>query len=358
MYNILKLILPEGEEDLQAVLNPDENVSPSGKNTPRVTSLAALSPVQEADEDLHPGEITKRRKEHEKRGLLEEARQLLDHYNKQMLLALIKCTRYTLESVKKRVTSPSAIQYGDAFDDRKKLDHRPAIKVKLVLAIPHIGLKPGLDEMQSSLNTVVQYILTVHKNIFMWRQKTETFELPPGTQSEVLTAVSGVLSVTSSGQGVLSAVSSNFRQESTTALKSFYRSISEHKEIAKLISLMSTTISSAKVLVTQSLEHYKQYEELWTVNRNEFMTNFMKEEPSLSEFEAKMKEYKAMDSVIEEEEELLNCGSFALTTGMQSCLHKGKCNFLIRYACSCRPTGKIGRSTHVRGFYIRSLLPA
>lgn len=318
MYNLLKLILPEGEEDLQAVLNPDENVPPSGKNTPKVTSLAALSPVEEAEEDLRPGDITKRRQEQQKRELYEEARLLIDHYSKQTLLSLIKCTRYTLESIKRRVTSPSAIQYGDASEDRKKLDHRPAIKVKLVLAIPHIGLKPGLDEMQSSLNTVVRYILSVHKNIIMWGQKTDVSAPPAlGThESGVLTAASGDLSVTSSGPGVLSAVSSNFRQESITTLKSFYRSISEHKEIAKTISLMSTTISSAKVLVMQSLEHYKQYEELWTVDRDEFMTGFMKEEPSLSDFEAKMKEYTAFDDVIEEEEEMLNCGSLALITGM------------------------------------------
>lgn len=317
MYDLLRLLLPDGEEDLQAALKQGDSVPASGKTTPKVMSLAVLSPVEEAEEDLRPGDITKQREEQKKRELRGEARQLLEHYTKQLLLALIKCTRHTLESIKRRVSSPSAIQYGDSSDDRKKIDHRPAIRVKLVLAIPHIGLKPSLDEIQTSLNSTVQYILSVNKNIFMWGQRMdEESEVPPlslEAQSGVLTAVSGVLSASSGGPGVLSAVSSNFAQ--ADASPSFYKHIIQHKEIAKLVSLMTSTISSAKLLVVQSLERYKPYEGLWTVDRNEFMTGFMNEEPSLSDFEAKMKEYTDMDDVIEEEEELLNCGSLMFITG-------------------------------------------
>lgn len=312
MHNLLKILLPGGEEDLEAVLKPEE--PPSGKNTPKLMSMTALSPVDEDEEELRPGELTKQRQEQEKRELYEAARELMEHYSKQTLLALIKCTKHTLETIKRRVASPSAIQYGDASEDKKN-DHRPALKVKLVLAVPHIAIKPSLDEMQSSLNGVVQYILSVHKGILIWGQKSVAIASQPslGAPSGVLTAVSGVLSAKSGTLGGPSAISSTFRQGGLS--NTFFRPVSEHKEIAKLVSLMTSTISSAKVLVTQSLEHYKQYEELWTIDRNESMTSFMEEEPSLSDFEAKMKEYTAMDNVIEEEVELLDCGSLALVTG-------------------------------------------
>ena len=321
VYELLALLLPEGEEDLQAVLKLDD-APPSGKNTPKTLSMAILSPVEEEEEELRPGQLTKQREDLKKKDLLEEAKYLLETYSRLMLTALIKCTRYTLETIKRRVTSPSAIQYGDASEDKKKLDHRPAIKVKLVLAIPHVGLRPALDEVQAGLNTIVQSILSVHKNIMAWGHKVAVTQASQsgvlGSPSKMLAAPSGMLTASSKvltdGPGTLSTAS--FGRQKSVDTKSFFKPVSEHKEVAKLVSMMSSTISSAKVLVTQSLEHFKQFEELWTVDCNEFITKFMEEDPSLSDFEAKLKEYTAMDDVINEEEELLSCGALALTTGM------------------------------------------
>lgn len=311
MYELLTLILPEGDEDLQAVLKL-EGTRPTSAKT-NIPSMSLLSPVDEEEEEVRPGDITRQRQEQKKKDLHEEAKYLLDYYSKQTLTALIKCTRYTLETIKRRVTSPSAIQYGDSTEDRKKLDHRPAIKVKLTLAIPHIALKPALDEIQGGLNTIVQNILAVHKNIFTWGQSVLS------AQPKVLSAPSGVLpaqsKVLSAQSKVLAAPSSTFERQKSIDVKSFFKPISEQKEIIKLVSLMTSTISSAKVLVTQSLEHFKQYEELWTIDCNEFMPKFMEEDPSLSDFEAKMKEYTTMDDVINEEEDLLHCGALALSTG-------------------------------------------
>ncbi len=215
------------------------------------------------------------------------------------------------------MSSPSAIQYGEASEDRKKLDHRPAIKIKLILAIPHVALKPALDEVQASLNDTVQSILAIHKGIPLWRQEEEEEEEEEPlqrTQSGVLTATSKVLTTSSKVLATPSGGPGSFFG-ATSHLRTFFKPVSENKEVVKLVSLMTTTISSAKVLVTQSLEHFKQYEELWTVDRNEYIQKFMKEEPSLSDIEAKLKEYTVLDDVFAEEEELLRSGSLALTTG-------------------------------------------
>lgn len=93
MYALLTLVLPGGEDDLQAVLIMEDTVA-SGKSTPKSMSLAVLSPVEEEEEDLRPGDLTKQREEHRKRELYEEAKYLLDFYSKKTLMALIKCTRY------------------------------------------------------------------------------------------------------------------------------------------------------------------------------------------------------------------------------------------------------------------------
>ena len=94
MHALLALVLPGGEEDLQAVLKMEDNVPASGKNTPKSMSLAVLSPVEEEEEDLRPGDLTKQREEQKKKELYEEAKYLLDFYSKKTLIALTKCTRY------------------------------------------------------------------------------------------------------------------------------------------------------------------------------------------------------------------------------------------------------------------------
>lgn len=337
--SLLTFILPEGEKELQEVLNTTRPDS-AGKNTPKNMSMVHLSPVEEEEEDLRPGEVSLQRQQQKKKELHSEALLLLEQYNKQMVMALIRCTRRTLEAIKRRVASPSAIVYGDSAEDKKKLDHRPAIKVKLILAVPHVGLKPALDEIQACLTTTVQNVLNVHKCVIQWGQKRSAPEPyllhggPSGslmaqssvlaTQSGVLGAASGVLGapsgVLAAQSGVLSAASgvlhaTSFINSKKQELKNYYKAVSDHKEIIKLVAIMNTTISSAKVLVTQSLEHFKVYEHLWITDRDKYMTEFMEKEPDLSEFEAELKEYTAMDDVIAEEEDLLICGSLALQTG-------------------------------------------
>ena len=274
------------------------------------------------EEDFRPGDIAIQREEQKKRELYQEANDLMHHFNRSVLDALIRCTKTTLESIKRRVSSPSTLLYGD-MDEKRKLDHRPAFKVKLALAIPHISLKPGLDEIQASLNSVVQQVVAVHKNVYQWRQGEKSQGQANlaaasgvlGTHSGVLAAKSGVLEAPS---GVLASKSGNLASGSVMAappLKNFFKSVSEHKEIAKLVSMLSSSISSAKALITQSLDHFKKYEELWNVEKEEHMTQFMESNPDLSDFEGKMKLYVNIEETVVEESEQMNVGSLALLTG-------------------------------------------
>ncbi len=319
MYSLLTLVLPDGEADLEAVFNLD-NSTTSGKNTPKNLSTVQLGTLKEEEdeEESRPGEATQHRLQQRKKDLYLEAQILLEHYNKRILTALIRCTRHNLEAIKRRVTSPSSLLYGESSEN-KKLDHRPAIKAKLVLTIPHITMKPALDDIQSALNGIIQEVLSTFKHVEQWGQTAAEPDIPQ--QSGVLGAPSTSLATASSvlgaPSGVLNAASAILKASSIVKHepKTFHKFVTEHKDIAKLVSMMTSTISSAKILVTHNLEHFKQFEELWTVEQSEYFTKFMEEEPSLSDFEAKMKEYTAMDDIITETEDVLNCGSLALVTG-------------------------------------------
>ena len=343
-YELLTILLPGGANDLEQV---HKLIVESTKTTPKLS--VGLTPVIEVEEDLRPGEIALQREEQKKKELYQEAHDLLNHFSRSMLDALIRCTRTTLESIKRRVSSPSALLYGET-DEKRKVDHRPAFKVKLTLAVPHISLKPGLDEIQSALNSSVQQVLSVHKSVYQWRQGGERQAAGPGVlaaQSSILAARSGVLAASSgvlaAPSGVLASPSGNLGTGSAAVpQKSFFKAVSEHKEIAKLISMLSSTISSAKTLITQSLEHFKQYEELWNVEKEEHMTQFMESNPDLSDFEGKMKAYVNIEEIVVEEDEQMNIGSLALLTGEMvdhsiipnSVLYMSHSQFKLTFLCT------------------------
>ena len=200
------------------------------------------------EEDLRPGELTQMREEKKRKELLQEAQYLLDHFNRKTLDALVRCTRSTLESIKRRVSSPSALLYGESAEEKRKTDHRPAFKVNLMLAIPNISLKPTLEDMQGTLNNVVQQVIGIHKGVYRWGHAESTPTAVSSiaqiaTQSQVLAASSGVLGATS---GVISP------SKKLSPHETFFKSVSEHKDMAKMVSMLSSTISSAKTLLTRS----------------------------------------------------------------------------------------------------------
>lgn len=64
-----------------------------------------------------------------------------------------------------------------------------------------------------------------------------------------------------------------------------------------------------------ALEKFSVYAEIWCLDRDEELQIFMKEDPRLSEFEAKILHYKDLEQQIVAEEEHYAVGPIALRTG-------------------------------------------
>lgn len=284
---------------------------PGGDQSPDVTepstpvhSQSRASIIQPPEEvELRPGELSQQRARQKKKELQQEAQALLEHFAHRVLEALIRCTRSNLEGIRRRVHASSALMYGDSPE--VKPEYRPAFKVKVALSIPTISLKPSLEEVQGFLNTAVQHITCVHKQVYRWGQAADVpqvLKLAAGSHA----ALHGV-SAAKIGQ-VEAGVSFQ------PPRKDFYKAVSEHKEVAKLVSALSTTVSSTKSLVVQALEYFNQYQELWTVDREKHMEEFLESEPTLSDFEAHMRYYEKMEAAVVEEVATLPAGTLALDT--------------------------------------------
>ena len=314
--DLVTILLPEGLT-LEDVMTTRLEASKSGTATPATRmSMSRLSVLDEEEEDFKPGELTLKREERKRQDLCQEAEFLLSHFNKQTQDALIRSTRTTLETLKRRVTSPSALHYGELDgENRKKMDTRPAFRVKLSLAIPQVALKPALEDIQSSLNEVVKEILAVHKGVLQWKKvSSHPSQTQQATQSKVLSQPS---SAHISPSGVLAAASGVLSPSPPKdPPRTFFKVISEHKEIAKLVSMLSSTVSSAKGLVTQALDVFKTYEHLWALDREEHMTTFLESKPGLSEFESEIRKYMELEETITEEDDMLHVGALALVTGI------------------------------------------
>lgn len=67
--------------------------------------------------------------------------------------------------------------------------------------------------------------------------------------------------------------------------------------------------------VTTALDHFSEFHHVWMVDRDEDLENFNKENPKLSEYEAKIKHYEEMEIQINALPEYYDVGPIGMYTG-------------------------------------------
>lgn len=79
--------------------------------------------------------------------------------------ALIQCTKFTFDTIKKRLQQTNKYLGGAVIKEKVK---NPMLKADVILAIPVISVKPTLEDMQSSLNKGVQNMLKMSQDLPEW----------------------------------------------------------------------------------------------------------------------------------------------------------------------------------------------
>ena len=111
----------------------------------------------------------------------------------------------------------------------------------------------------------------------------------------------------------------NERPNSPTASvhiqKNYYKSVSENKDVIKIVSLLSTCISSTKKDVLTAVDRFKEYQFIWQNDRDEDLREFLKQDSlSVSEFETKIKSFEVYITEINSHPEYIPIGAIALVT--------------------------------------------
>ncbi|XP_052229952.1 dynein axonemal heavy chain 5-like isoform X5 [Dreissena polymorpha] len=271
--------------------------------------------------------LAAKRKREQRENIKQAAADLLHVFNHRNLEALVKVTKNTLEALRKRITSSSMVHYigeGGSFGGSEaKRDNRPFFKTFATLAIPNIVMTPGLDDVQQGVNKAAQMVVSVSKGVSQWNKdrKRASNERPhsgdrEGHHERRPSVGSVAASEGSHGEKrkpEMDREPTNYTNFTTTT-KNYYKNVSENKEVAKLVSLLSTSINSTKKEVTSALEKFGDYHIIWANDRDTELEAFMKEKPKLSEFESKIKYYEELEVAINGEPMYYDVGPIALFT--------------------------------------------
>ncbi len=307
----------------KSIGNENEVVRPVSGRTGTSSRLGSAA--------ISPNAAALKRKREMKDYLIEEAQELLSYFNHRNVDAIVRVTKATLDAMRKRVTVSSTLHYIEAslLARDNQTFNTPLFKSFMTLSIPNITMQPALDEIQQTLNRAAQKIVNVARSIQQWERTCKVFMKPKIAEEEFESrsrSVSNATSIDDDGRehlttrrAVRSETGSSVVSGLTTFIKkdNYFKQVSENKEIAKLMSILSTLINSTKKEVTTALEHFDIYDGVWKLNRDEELEKFLQDDVSLSEFEAMIHHYEALEKKIMAEPESYSVGAVALYTGLK-----------------------------------------
>ncbi|XP_077576575.1 dynein axonemal heavy chain 5 isoform X2 [Stigmatopora nigra] len=274
-----------------------------------------------------------------------EAQELLSYFNYQNVDALLRLIRNTLEMLRKRIqTSLLGHFLGENDSPRRGKSHsqQAIFRVNVTLSIPNVAIIPTLEDVQQALNRAVDYVISVSKGIGQWnKERISTKKMnerriaalkPESLESESEDQTRRQSLADGSG----SDISANVNQATPFQATNYYKSVSENKEIAKLISVLGTSIVSNRKEVMQALDHFSCYHHIWRKDRDDTMKKFLNDSPLLSEFEGQILYYRDLQLEINSEPEFITVGALALSTvDLKMSLTSETKNWMVDYGLYC-----------------------
>ncbi|XP_041963780.1 LOW QUALITY PROTEIN: dynein heavy chain 5, axonemal [Alosa sapidissima] len=306
------------------------------RNTTVAPSVGPSSPLQQR----------RRRKRALAEVLEEEAQELLSHLNHRNLDALLRLTRNTLETLRKRIHASSLMHFladSESSGRQRSSAQQPIFRASVTLSIPNISMVPALDDVQQALNRAVDSVVSVSKGVGQWSKeriskKKMSERRMAALRQESHESESDDADTThhSMADGSTSDISASVAQAMPIQARNYHKSISENKEIVKLVSVLSTSINSTKKEVLNALERFGRYHHIWRRDRGETIRKFSQGTPLLSEFESQILYYRDLEQEINAEPEFITVGALALyTADLKMALTAETKSWMVDYGHHC-----------------------
>uniref|UniRef100_H2XPC8 AAA+ ATPase domain-containing protein n=1 Tax=Ciona intestinalis TaxID=7719 RepID=H2XPC8_CIOIN len=211
--------------------------------------------------------------------------------------ALVKCTRLTLDTIKRRLQQSSnkyQLPGGGKIDEEKI----PLFKSNIILSIPAVVMRPSLDEIQTSLNKAIEIILKAAKDIPLWKH-AEMQKQQQKLEAEAAKKVGDdpKMTKTQPQMPLYLQVTYILLYKITSDIKFNDR---EHKDVVKVSGPLHSTITSLKTESDSVLETFSMFKELWSQDPHDRVKEFEEDEPVMTEYESQIRYYAKMEAMVED----------------------------------------------------------
>ncbi|KAK0165144.1 hypothetical protein PV328_003692, partial [Microctonus aethiopoides] len=182
------------------------------------------------------------------------------YFNNKLIEALVKCTKRSLEILKKRIGS-SSILLGESI----KGGEAPLLLTQFVLQIPTIVMLPSIEEVNSHVKTVIKNLMGVHKGIVMWGQKyTRRKENDELKMKNITVCLLNYLII----------------DEKQDVWKNYHQTVSDHKDIIRSSMSFQAIIIMLKDDINILRNNYiKQFAIVWEEDKNIQIQKFVDSDP-------------------------------------------------------------------------------
>uniref|UniRef100_A0A674I063 Dynein axonemal heavy chain 8 n=1 Tax=Terrapene triunguis TaxID=2587831 RepID=A0A674I063_9SAUR len=255
---------------------------------------------EEGDTDGSSGILSEDAEDNEKEDeFRKECKEVVAYFSHQLLDSLLKATRLSLDTLKKRM-----------FVSNKSEEVLSFLKAEVHLAIPNVVMVPSLDDIQQAINRMIQLTLEVSRGVAHWGQQHLQ-------KSSIL--LNRNVPVVSSSPSMVAGKAAKKEEKvldeiPVRKLRNFYPGVAEHKDISKLVVLLSSSVNSVRKAASEALQDFQKYKVLWTEDRDAKVQQFLASSPSLTEIRAEILHYATFEQEIEDLKPTILVGPIELHT--------------------------------------------
>ncbi|XP_060709267.1 dynein axonemal heavy chain 8-like [Hemiscyllium ocellatum] len=253
----------------------------SGDTEEKHESSTARNPVKI---DIHQ---IKKNEEFEK-----DVKELYAYFSHHFIDALVKSTSLSLDTLKRRIFKRGTFGYSSSVEE-----FAPFLKAEVLLAIPNVVMVPNLDDIQHAINRTIQMVLDVSRKVLHWRQSKNNQENADDAQNVEGAWKKKDMTIEIGDIFLFKKVTES---KTIKTLKNFYHNVAEHKDVNKLVVLLSASVNSLRDTISSSLESFQKFKMLWIEDRETTIKKFMDRNPSLYEFRSEIEFYANFQQEIEE----------------------------------------------------------
>ncbi|XP_077760288.1 dynein axonemal heavy chain 8 isoform X1 [Canis aureus] len=289
-------------ENIYEVKYSGKTAKPSPEQRKHVAFGSETEEGESTDYEANIPEVHVNDKEDE---FKKECKEIYAFFSHQLLDSLQKATQLSLDTMKKRIFVLS--QYGR----KRSEDVISFIKTEVHLAIPNVVMVPSLDDIQQAINRMIQLTLEVSRGVAHWGQQQTRHIKPVVTSPSRTTTEVTHLNTAKPGK----KEERSFEEIiPARKLKNFYPGVAEHKDISKLVLLLSSSVNSLQKVAHEALQDFQKYKTLWTEDRDVKVKEFLANNPSLTEIRSEILHFATFEQEIDELKPIIVVGALELHT--------------------------------------------